>query len=1304
MIKRSFIMFVSLVFLVISLHPNGSSPANLSREQSIKKIHTVKPTTQRGGRIVYISGRWVDSSGVTYYITQTKNRFYWRRYTKERGLDRGKGKVLGRNMTVTWRKGKRKIKVTGKITGIDKQGAANKIEWSNGEVFTRSYTAVTGDTTVSPPAMTLDPKVPAKWKIAAYLPTTLLMGDFTLKVAKYDYNKTITRGKLKRKLRLSGLAWVDFDCGEPEITPVIIPGTFLVTKKFIIVSNVTNPTTQVSLGQARKIQPDARLGGTLEMKLAVKRDATNDIIQAKTDYFRQREQELLLKQGDILVRFDKVIVERIAGQSRMGRIIQGQADFPIENIAPQTLKLNLDGFTAVIEELTLRPTGAVAYIVLQLPDSLASADDCGTAELELGKVYISPLCEFYSDGNETFGPWIIGETGMVTEGTGFVADFSSVQSPAAKPASWKGVMLKQGSASGATLVPGNSNTGYLTAKYGYSNGEVTADGFAGQLTLSAAHTFHPINPLGYTVTFNQGVLMFSKSRIAAGELQNGSIILPKEAVCNTAPANLLIASFTSLAVLPNWDLFGTVSTSGSRMAWGELTHPLAAEKLIAWDIQAPAGLFFLPGGAKKTFSPDTAAGFISFSYLSTPEQMYAQLKLKGMAGVTFLNGDCLRIFTPDRPGTPGSPIQSCNVRKSWLHVGSRGVNGKVPVHFIQQPEPLGNHTTTVYKGGQPFDAVLGAQRDQKEFAFFEFADSAVYDSEINGYVKIPEPSGIPALEFKDLETTSTAFLVGGDIMLGPAGEDLTYWKLKLASTNPSGPAGVMSVRTGRIAFTAARISEERHFDHAYNISSMIPFVLTWGEMLASGNFGHLFLNHNTYGGRFDKMPFAPANFVLSPYIPGDTNGYFDVCGTVHVGFFGSHYVNIRDARHDSQPGPPFDNRYVTVPDKGSAGSEPTDLHMHGEWNNRMAVFDFPDISMSYYEAAQDGFKGTGTSELNMVHSDPLAAVIEVHGGITDICFSSDTSHDLRYPMLATTLCGISELFGCVRIDGPLLQRIAMGGYMETSSTSGFGILAPKTGAYIETYLSITPTSSIFYAAGDMLASMAGSALDISGYTRLAIDHARSSAEGEVMGKIDCNSILSGLSGEGQMTWFLGPSKWYFQGKMKMKVCSWAGSAGLEGGLFVGNNVPKGEAWILNTGSEHFGVNSSILPPKLTGFYGYGQASFGVNWYIFGGGVEIYAGMGAFSTFPVSSPTLVDDWSSMASLGLPYVLGSAGVHVHGEILGGLVSASAWGKLDLRGPVPVYFSGTFGLEGCVVWVVCASVDVTAGISPEDGFFIY
>jgi hypothetical protein len=114
---------------------------------------------------------------------------------------------------------------------------------------------------------------------------------------------------------------------------------------------------------------------------------------------------------------------------------------------------------------------------------------------------------------------------------------------------------------------------------------------------------------------------------------------------------------------------------------------------------------------------------------------------------------------------------------------------------------------------------------------------------------------------------------------------------------------------------------------------------------------------------------------------------------------------------------------------------------------------------------------------------------------------------------------------------------------------------------------------------------------------------------------------------------------------------------------------------------------------------YGQIAIGFNAYLFGGGVEIYAGAGAFSTVPSGYSS---EWVVPPGAVLPYVVGSCGVHLHGEILGGLVSASGWADLDLRGPVPVYYEGSLGLEGCVLWVLCASVELRVGLN-SGGFYV-
>jgi len=383
-------------------------------------------------------------------------------------------------------------------------------------------------------------------------------------------------------------------------------------------------------------------------------------------------------------------------------------------------------------------------------------------------------------------------------------------------------------------------------------------------------------------------------------------------------------------------------------------------------------------------------------------------------------------------------------------------------------------------------------------------------------------------------------------------------------------------------------------------------------------------------------------------------------------------------------------------------ASPTNLHLNGNWDDltgeRLSTLDFPDADMDYNIKIQNGLTGTGAASVSFVHSDDLDATIEIRDESIDICMTSTSTHDVDMGLYAR-LGGLSHINGCIRIMGPTLQRLVLGGYLEKAVGTGTGILAPKTGQVVEVITSVTPNSCSFYASGDMLFSVAGAAVDLSGTVFLKKDFSRKSAEGDVTARINCNSVLGGLEGEGQVSWYADMVTQFLQGRLAVTVAGWTGGAGLEGGMFVGHNVPKAKAWVLQTTTGRFGVSQAQLPDTLTGIYGYGQVSFAVNWYIFGGGIELYAGLGAFSVAP---PGLSSAWPDLAIIGLPYVLGSAGVCVHGEILGGLVSASGWCNLAMGGPVPITFEGTFGLEGCVLWVICASVDVTAGLGPG-GFYI-
>ncbi|MBN2356380.1 hypothetical protein JXO59_09720, partial [candidate division KSB1 bacterium] len=882
------------------------------------------------------------------------------------------------------------------------------------------------------------------------------------------------------------------------------------------------------------------------------------------------------------------------------------------------------------------------------------------------------------------------------------------------------VVLMQGTASGENVISDTSNTGYLTGKFSFSGATVTSSGFDGKLTLSAPLTFYPLDPLGYQITAWGGYLDVVTSRIDTGAIQSGTITLPTSSVCLQNPGAAVSVHFNQLNVHSDLDLSGTVYFgSDAPISWGELTH--LNEEVIAWKLAVPSGYFYLSANPLISFTPDEGGHFLDFAAMGTGKSITAKLDSIGMNGITMEGADMttLTIFSPDGKKGSASPITMQKL-KGWLRIGSRGVDGELEIEAYDIALDFGNTGRSGYVGGKAFDAKLSLAKYEKPI-MIQYVGSAVYDSEIDGTVDIPPPCHISALAFTDMEFTSTANMVGGGIALDDT-VTLEYWDLAFLKTNPGvKEAGFISARTGRLIFTGAGIWEKIHFKK--------PFGLTWCEMFADGNIGELYLDHDTRGQRFDNLRFCQHNLVLSKASAGDKGpkegAYLAVCGTVHFNFFGGNFININDAYSDSAKA--RQKRYVTVPDKGDASSKMTDLHLHGKWNYcsrdkaNLTIFDFPDKTMDYNVKLQEGFIGTGITVLSFLYpgvteqgkASDLPAEIIVRRDATDICFSSTSTQSVDLGLFAV-LGSIDEFWGCARIEGPQLQRINFGGYFEASAASG--IVMSQAGYLVSTNSTVTPNTCVTYASGEMVCSFAGNSVLVSGSMRLSVDHSKEEGSGEFNGSFDFTATGLDFEGAGQVTWHTDPYFQHLQGRVSLELCSWVGAGALEGGLFIGDNTPKDKAWVLMTDSEHFGISQAILPDTLTGFYGYGQVSFGVQYYVFSGGIDLYAGLGAFLKRPGG---LNNDYENTAyakvNQYLPYILGSAGVNVHGEILGGLVSASAWGDLDLlvdynlfgaaiSGESPLYFEGQFGLRGCVLWVLCASVNVTAGLSPSDGFYLY
>jgi hypothetical protein len=1090
---------------------------------------------------------------------------------------------------------------------------------------------------------------------------------------------------------VAGTAWLSLPCARPPIFGPVLehPDVLRLAHAVQVVDEVLHPQTEVSIADAQRFRPDAKVGDTVSLAIDVDRVDLSAIVglgRGVPDWLGgvPRSTGFPVEFSDVTITVDELLVP-------VSRIVDGGVTYRVAGPL-RPIEITKDGFTVIISSLHISPAGATAVASVLLPGGLTDVDSCRQASIDLGAIAMQPHCEFYVDApDKAYGPWLLGDTGLVIEGTGYVLDLSSSVSPPPWPPGWYGLRLGSGTATGEHTVPNPCNTGYLRGRYAYDHAIVVRSGFFGTIYLAGPVSFDAINPLGQSLTFTEGAMDVWYSKVVRGELKNGWTELPKDAVCEGAPGNRVRTPIAVVSVQPDLDLAGALDHGGREISWGELTrHP---NEEITWTGIFGPGYLYVPAGPAASYSPVAGLTFTGPSINSTVDASLAELEAHQVAGVTFPTLERALLFSPDRPGGRGNPVKIERLQ-GWIRVGITGVDGAVSTYHELPHEPLGDPASSGYEGHRAFDSTLFA--NDKRNLLAEFVTSASYDSDVAGTFEVPKPCNVKQLEFRQMKITSTGCLVGGDLSLPTGGIPLEYWDLQLVPTGNPSHSGVISVRTGRVLLTAAGIDEPLHFAK--------PFGLTWGELLADGNLGKLFLDFNNWGQRFDGLTFNSHELVLSTYDPAVHDPYLGVSGKICFPFFGLHNVNIRDAKDAATtPATPLPHpRMVTVPKTPITPHAPaTQLALHGIWHDvkssDLAVFDCAEANVDYNVAGQNGFFGTGDGVLGFLHSDPLDIQVEIHTDATDVRFTSSVTHDLDLSVVAR-LGGLAQIAGDARIEGPTLTRITLYGMLEHSVAAG-SIFGPKAGFETEVNISVTPTTFDFYASGDMLLSVALVDLEASATVHLLFDFANGCAEGELYGRVDCDAAVTGLSGEGQLTWHIGPTLQYLQGRLKVGVISTIVSGGLEGGLFIGNNVPKALAWVLDPTDTHFGMSRSILPATLTGVFGYGQAAIGFNAYVLGGGVDIYAGAGAFSA-PLAAGGPAAPFAGNPLL--PYVVGACGVYVHGEILGGLVSASAWANLSLRGPVPTYFEGTFGLRGCVAWVLCASVDVTAGVN-SSGFYL-
>jgi len=1146
-------------------------------------------------------------------------------------------------------------------------------------------------------------------------PDTLLMGAFTLVVEEYDKGGE-WHGLTKTFTKLNGIGRIKFRCSPgwfPWLVENNLADAVLKPVKVKIVDTVRDAEQELTPRDAVLLGLTTRSGTEVELLVPDYAGKAVNLSRYLNDLVNTRRLD------GIRVRFKDVSAHAVTLKATKATVIAGIATYPSEQPFPAVpFQLNVaSGFRLKVDSLTIFSNGnAKAHSDLVLPSSLTANADCRAATLHLGDIAISQRCEFYKNQQDsTFGIFGVGNTTLNIAGRGYVADFSSLVSypPSGKPGSWKGVVLLQGGSKGSPADSTVSNIGYMQAGYKFTNGLVESTGLTATFTNTDPYRYGSSQPLGYLIAFQNAEINVRSSKVSSGFLQNGRVALPRTAIRYIDDADVILSQFNA-RIMPDMDVMGTaLFTNDIGVYFGDFIKAGGGERKSfgVKGITRQAYIYF-SAAPRKEFLPISADGKSFASPFISPSA--ALMDFFGIQGAVLHHFSMLGVNTRDIPGggwKPNDPnpnfeqnrvwFRLSNSDSNWMNIVTEGVHFTIRGGIKESPGiELGDPNRPLYAGINSFKTKTFNGKQFSRISL-QCIESAVINCDFQSFTDIPDPTG-QVFSFTQMVFTSTSDNAGGKLQL-PGNDSLKYWGLGMVQKPGFSSAGLVSVRTGQIIVNAAGLTEQRHFAQ--------PFWLTWGEILASGAVGRLFFDYNAAGQQFDHFNFIHDAVSLSPYSTSSVDTpYLRVGGTTFLPFFGGDYMHVLDRYDTSAHDNPFNQRRVKLIDTAAApGFLPTDHTIAGNWKDGLAKFDF---NIDYAVASQDGFIGAGLSGIRYLTGGNIGSYITMNSRGSCIRIGSDLN-DQRSIALGpvANVSNITRIWGCACIVNDDIENIVVGG--EVTNAANVSIAA-RGGSFLSAILQLTPSMTRFTLDGEAYLSLVASfdAL-VSGHMQLTLNTAQGFAEGEVKGKFrvaGSNIIQSGsLEAEGQMNWHLGLDYEELQGLVSLKllgldVTSTGGGAGVGAGFYIGLNAPRDNAWVLRGQDPRFALNMEALPDRLTGVYGSLHIQKGISFSVLGGGgIDIYAGLGAFVFTPLQAASVPGAIaSSLAGPAIPYVIGNLGGRIYGDILGGVVSASAWMNLQLIGPIPFSFQGSVGLEACLLFA-CYSTDLTVGLNSSRGFYV-
>ncbi|MBN2410852.1 hypothetical protein JXQ31_04105 [candidate division KSB1 bacterium] len=946
-------------------------------------------------------------------------------------------------------------------------------------------------------------------------------------------------------------------------------------------------------------------------------------------------------------------------------IQKGTIDFT----GSRSLTVPVDDFNVLLQKLHITPDSARANVAVQVPGQyLYNDSDCKPLILDLGLTDVDPLLQLYfKNTGYQLDSLIIGNTGILCNTRGLVVDFTGSDN---KIEFLSGRTLPQKPA-------GPTNQGFLTAEYTFANAElIGCFGLKADLKLYNTWTFQTLVPWQFTLSLQQGELSLEKSWVIKGSF-SGSLVTSKD-----SNQQMVSASFASLKI--------------DSLLNGSADVALDEKKTLAWGgfrLHKRSGNFYLPG-IENEFRTDPVDTLNTTQYAKLDLQKI-RTALQKRPGLSFILGiqtpaDSFYIDSPDKKAPIGFDFNNNIVAlQGWLNIATGGVTGQIQSYQMDQPkkETYGYpKINKFYKSDSAFKATIEHIPDSLFWVDFKFVRNAVFDAYIGGTLKIPYPCNFTA-KYKDMEVTSTAEMVGGDVFF--KGDTLQYWGVEMTAEKEG---NVLSVDTGEIIYMNSGIKEKIHFSKSFSI--------LWGEMLADGGLGRFLFDYNSAGQQFDGFAFTLHDAFLSKYrakkvstIP-DTLGYLRAYGNVHFDYFGAKLMDIHDYKDSTSTHQkkPYYKRFVTLNKKKS------DLHFDQTWGLGTAhmVFDV-DYDNNLKKGDQNGFKGEPkklmkvdfklSSQSNTQMLTPT--VIDMNSGTSFIHFCETGSLGLINDVT------IGSVSGVIQVKGDSLKRIALEGGVQMKD---WNFISNNLAS-----LEITPNNVTFQYRGE--ASFTFLSVGLFGMVseRLVLDKKNMSLDGDISAMFrvysgtnlviytPSNSDYMNCEAQGRFNYHIGLDANYIQGYARAKLEFGGVGVEGEGAFFFGFNAPVNKIFALDSIVKG-GKISDILTNRgftnLTGFYLAGSFSYSRSIYIISGGIKMWAGFGFFQ-----------QGTNVAFIG------HGGLQLHGELFGGFIYASAWVDLLAAAKFNVLptnindfdfcLQGTLGIEACfILW--CVDLETTVHIN--------